>query len=83
MRGISEDMWKEKVWIALLRHVIIDSLGWNLFLGSLVGHIAIASFVSMHKDMAFSYLESPPSPNVYDSICESLCKPLLGIVNVL
>ena len=37
----------------------------------------------MHKDMAFSSLESPPSPNVYDSICESLCKPWLGIVNVL
>ena len=24
MGGISEGMWKEKVWIALLRHVIID-----------------------------------------------------------
>ena len=44
--------------------------------------LKIASFVLMHKDMAFSSLESPPSPNVYDSICESLCKPWLGIVNV-
>ena len=68
---------------ASLRHVNIDSLGWNMFLGSLVGHIAIGSFVLMHKDMAFSSLESPPSPNVYDSTCESLCKPWLGIVNVL
>ena len=44
MGGISEDMWKEQVWIALLRHVNIDSLGWHMFLRSLVGHIAIARF---------------------------------------
>ena len=54
-----------------------------MFLGILDGHIAIAIFVLMHKDMAFSSLESSPSPNVYDSICESLHKSWFGIVNVL
>ena len=46
MGGISEDMSKEQVWIALLMHVNIDSLGWHMFLGSLVGHIEIARFVN-------------------------------------
>ena len=46
MGGVSEDMWMQQVWIALLRNVNIDSLGWHMFLGSLVGHIAIARFVN-------------------------------------
>ena len=33
--------------------------------------------------LEFSSLEGPPSPNVYDSICESLSMPHMGIVNVL
>ena len=46
MGGISENFWKEQVWIVLLRHVNIDSLGWYMFLGSLVGNIAIARSVN-------------------------------------
>ena len=55
----------------------VDSLVMACFLGSLIGLMKLQDFL-FHKDMAFSSLRSPPSPNVYDSIYESLCKPWLG-----
>ncbi len=52
------------------------------FLIALLRHIAIAKLYDF-KDMAFSSLKSLPSPNVHVSNGESLCKNLVGSVNVL
>ncbi len=53
-----------------------------MFLGSIIEILQLQDLL-FHKDMALSSLKSPPSPNVYDSNYESLCKPWLGFANVL
>ena len=67
--------------IALLIHVLLIALLWHASWKPF--EILQLQDLLFHKDMAFSSLKTPPSPNFYDSIYESLCKPWLGIVNVL